>query len=90
MVVAAFLLFLLCPWWCCSLLLLLLVLLLHQAAAQHGLPTPKVVVDNMPRICPWGLGYWQVQDVTLHKLLHLLRCRHTSRAQDVHVSSCQC
>lgn len=49
---------------CCSLLLLLLALLLQQAAAQHGNPTPHISVDNMPRICPSGLGFWQVQDVT--------------------------
>ncbi|KAF6264287.1 hypothetical protein COO60DRAFT_1698359 [Scenedesmus sp. NREL 46B-D3] len=42
----------------------LLLLLLQQATAQHGTATPQVVTKNLPRICPSGLGYTQVQDVT--------------------------
>jgi hypothetical protein len=48
----------------CSLLLLLPLVLLRQAAGQHGMATPQVVIENLPRICPSGLGYYQVQDVT--------------------------
>ncbi|WIA15097.1 hypothetical protein OEZ85_001791 [Tetradesmus obliquus] len=47
-----------------SLLLLLLALLMQQAAAQHGNPSPQIVIDNLPKVCPGGLGYTQVQDVT--------------------------
>jgi hypothetical protein len=48
----------------CSLLLLLPLVLLRQAAGQHGMATPQVVIEHLPRICPSGLGFYQVQDVT--------------------------
>jgi hypothetical protein len=48
----------------CSILLLLPLVLLQKAAGQQDSATPQVVVDNLPRICPSGLGSYQVQDVT--------------------------
>jgi hypothetical protein len=47
-----------------SFLLMLLPLLFWHAAAQHKDPSPQIVTTNLPRVCPSGLGYTQVQDVT--------------------------
>jgi hypothetical protein len=49
----------------CSLpLLLLLPALLQLATAQHKDPSPHIVVDNLPMVCPSGRSGVQVQDVT--------------------------
>jgi hypothetical protein len=47
-----------------SLPLLLLLVSLQLAAAQHKDPSPHIIVENLPMVCPSGRSGVQVQDVT--------------------------